>query len=231
MSTRDVPLTNEECLLLDGKVSEKAQAVVNIAKRQIDTAQRLSALTEAQAAFVSDVVTEAVQSGRLICRPESMRRCGVCGKSAGYAVHARNGRYHRKGDRNLDRPLALNGFQFRHDFIEMKGYPSLACCRECFTVLKPFLAAELESVRAVIPEAITGHPPRFTRLDNKRCTQCGWTGHEGEMRRRRTILGDGTYAAGCPKCSAENLLFGPALIENQSGFTLTESQPCSTPAS
>lgn len=215
-----VVLTDSELLLLDGRVSEKAQAEIDIVKRRQKAAERLSSLPALQAAFVSDLVAMAIERGELIFRPERMRTCRACGKSGGYATYPRNGRRHRKGDKNYDKPLYVGGWEFTNDFVRMVGYPTLACCNECWRAVKDIAVAELANIDAVLPEKLTGVPPRFKRFTNKVCLECGWEGHEGEMGRRPTIMGDGTYAASCPKCNAANLLFGPLQVKNRDGFVL-----------
>lgn len=216
-----VELTHEECLLLDGRVNEAAQKIVDVSKRRLEAAERLSTLTAPQAAFIADLVAIAESDGRLLLGRVGMRSCKACGKAAGYAKYKRDGRYHRKGQSDHSKPLEIWGYGFTQDFVTMRGYPRHACCPECWDAMKPIVAAELRNVRAVVPAEISGEPPRFKRYDNMKCSLCGWEGHEGEMGRRAVVIGNGTYPSDCPKCDAKNVLF-QTQINRRDGFTLVE---------
>ena len=88
------------------------------------------------------------------------------------------------------------GVELGYRFIGFTGHAVCGCCDECWEQAKPLMGAALAEVEAAIPEAFTGYPPRFERYDNAQCTRCGWTGHEGQMKGRRTLMGDGTYPGG-----------------------------------
>ncbi len=216
-------LTDDELVVLDGKCGEELQQEVDKAKKRIAARSEFPELLNEESAFIASLVAEANQYGRLIFSRESIRTCKICGKNGGCAVRTRNGRHHRKGDKNYDKPLYLAGLEFAYRFVTMKGYPSLGCCVDCWNKIKPFAAKSLAEVKAVIPEAITGFPPRFTYQSNMRCLSCGWEGHEGQMIHEPTIMGNGTYPARCPKCNALNSLFS-LQVKTTDGFTLEENK-------
>jgi rubrerythrin len=81
------------------------------------------------------------------------------------------------------------------------------------------MAKHIEGMECEVDEKITGHPNRFTRYQNRKCSKCGWFGHEGQMGRRRTMFGDGYYPAQCPSCNAVNEAFGLAVIAIEPGYT------------
>lgn len=217
-----IRLTDEELIVLDGHCQEETQREVEAAKKRLESVRRHADLPPNVAAFIADVVGVAATDGRLIHQHTGIKFCPVCKKDAGYAVHSRSGRFHRKGERNLDRPLAMGAVELRYSFITVARSVVLGCCDGCWRQAQPALAEDLRDVMAEIPASITGRPSRWRRHGNRKCLQCGWTGHEGLMTRSPTILGDGTYPAGCPSCKAENLFLGRPKIEAAPGFTLVE---------
>lgn len=202
-----VSLNDDEMLLLDGKCSEEVQAKVNIVKSQIAMKAKLTSIKPEFASFIADTVERAKTYGALSCTYKGLRYCKVCNATAGYALYTRSTRWHRKGDKNMDRPLTLSGIELAQGFISFQGYANLGCCNKCWAEIKPLLVKELEGVEAEIPTSITGKPPEFKKYDNRKCTVCGWTGHEGLMGRSCTLMGDGTYPSTCPKCNQKDGLF------------------------
>lgn len=69
--------------------------------------------------------------------------------------------------------------------------------------------------------------PLWTRHSNRRCTKCGWEGHEGEMGRLMTLMGDGYYPALCPECGAGDRLFSRD-VETRDGFTVVPKEVAAT---
>jgi hypothetical protein len=224
VSTR-VDLKDVELVLLDGQCSGSVQAVVDQAKARLAMVARLGGLTAARAGFVADVVGYAAKHGELRFSRTRMRRCAVC-SSAPVPPYVLYKSGPRRGKPNYDTPQYLDGIDFGLSFVKMDGwYPELGCCACCVDVVQPCLVAELENVPAQLPARLTATGvSRWSRCGNRRCTQCGWTGHEGQMRRGRTVMGDGTYPAGCPECPAANLPLGRSLVEVADGFTMVEVQ-------
>jgi hypothetical protein len=217
-----VRLSDSELVLLDGLCGPKTQEEVDGAKQRLAFASTHAALPPADAGFIADAVQCAQANGRLTYVSASLRSCSLCGIAAGYATRKRWSRAGAKGSPNYDKPLYLSGFELNRGFVWMRGHASLGCCATCMERVRPHLVAALANLRAELPERLTGSPPRFERHDNRRCTSCGWEGHEGEMRRLLTLFGDGRYPGGCPNCSAENKPLGPTVIESREGFTVVE---------
>lgn len=222
-------LTDEELIHLDQRCRPETQRHVDNAKLRLESRANLPDVPPAIADFVANVCIEARTEGKLIFRSLGIRYCDVCKRHGGYAKYAGTTRYHKKGDENRDRPLTMSGYDLAHRFVTTKGYASLGCCVECWKVAQPLLAEALKDVRAEIPTAILGAPNRLKRYGNRVCTKCGWTGHEGQMRQRHTLMGDGKYFAGCPNCKAENLFLGPDLIKSADGFQVVEVKPVEKP--
>lgn len=222
-ATVSVRLTDQELLLLDGSSQVKTQAEVNRAKIRILTRMDLLHLAPRQADFVANLKVAAMVEGKLVFRGTSLRHCGVCETYAGYATYKRDGRYHRKGDRNINKPRLLSGYEFVERFVVMEGYPSLGCCRSCWDAVCDDVHSEFVFIRAQMPEEVVTRSTKFIRYSNCECSACGWTGHDGQLRRLRALM-RGDYAGGCPVCPAENVPFGKRLIETLDSFTVVEVQ-------
>lgn len=203
-------LTDDEAVLLDGRVNEKAQQAIDAAKRRIALRAIYSDLTEKERAFISAVVDEAREKKLLRARHDGMVACPVCEKRGGYAKHKRSGRFHRKGDADCRKPIKLSGYSFADDFIVISGYPRLSACRDCVTKLVPYLKSALADVETQLPEMLG--PSRFIRAEIHECSKCGWRGDETRMRRLPAIM-QGHYPGGCPNCDAQNTAFGPTLVK------------------
>jgi len=215
-------LVDEEAVLLDGRCRPEVQKDVDAAKARLEMAARAGDLSPKEAGFVADIVREAKEKGRLTFCRLGISSCDVCGATAGY-YRFKSGR--RRGQADHNRPLAIGGVDFGRGFVVMQRRATLGCCWDCWLKLADKIRAELSDVRAEIPAYITGHPPKWRRFDRVKCTKCGWEGHEGEMRQLQTLMGDGKYPGGCPKCTAANTFMGPRLIETTGlGFAVVSSE-------
>lgn len=215
-------LTDQELIILDGKCSQEVQAEVDAAKSRLQMRERIGSVDSHIADFVADAVAEAKKNGRLIFEHLQLRACKYCKKQAGYWPYARWSRNHRKGAANYDAPKYFYGINVAHRFIIMKGYASLGCCAECWEKAKPILLAELEGMKCELSKYLTGIEPKYRRYDKMKCSKCNWEGHEGQMGKLRTLMGDGWYRGKCPQCGSENSLFN-SVIKPSSGFVIAES--------
>jgi hypothetical protein len=203
--TVSVDLTDEELTVLNGRCSPKVQVQVDAAVLRLVFVSRFPDLTTAQARLVADAVSEAGASGLLILQHQRIRHCSLCGKSAGY-YHFKSGR--RKGKPDYDRPLSMNGYELARRSLYVQGYAAMGGCTGCLDPVLPVLAEELRGVRAQLPDSLRVEgEPRWIRYDRRQCKKCGWVGHEGRMRWRLTMMGDGYFPGGCPECDAGSGLF------------------------
>ena len=219
-----VDLTDMELLILDGNCSKEVQAEVEMAKQRIEAKESMPDVEPAISDFVVQVVAEANKKGVLRLRSKSLSHCSVCKQSGGYYTYKRSSRYHNKGDLNYDKPKYLSGIELAVRFVTMTGYAACGCCSECWAKAKPIILEKIESgeIKAEVSESITGKPSRFKKCANKECSECGWKGHEGQMSKRMTLIGNGYYPAVCPNCGAENIPLGPTKVKDVDGFTLVE---------
>lgn len=212
-----VRLDDEELMLLDGRCGEEPQREVDRAKLRIAMRAKYPSLPPAIAGLVGDVVSHAQENGRLAFLGRHTRWCALCGKSP-EPLRYRSGR--RRGQ--IKDHGRLFGREFRDAFVRVENHISLGGCAECIEAARPALVAELESVRAEIPQALTGHAPRWTRWPRRHCTKCEWEGHEGQMGLLSTVMGDGRYRGSCPSCGAQNTLFN-TVVELRDGHEVVES--------
>lgn len=212
-----VELIAQELLLLDGKCRAETQKSVDLAK------QAASFGESPQAKFAAQVIEFAKANGAIDFGRTQLSYCSVCGKAAGYAKHTRSTRYHRKGENNPDRPLSIPGVNFKHSFISIKGYASLGCCLSCLEQAKPMILSGLNGIQAEIPESFSGKPSAYKKYKKVKCQMpCGWEGHEGEMKKLSTLMGDGSYPGECPSCGKRNSLF-VTNIERTGDFVIIPS--------
>jgi hypothetical protein len=212
-----VQLTDEELLVLDGRCSEKVQAEVEGARIRQAMQDRLD-IPRHLAGFVGDVVAEAQVNGELKLWSKPLNYCRICGKAGGYATFKSGP---RRGRPNYNRPLRLPGWELARRFVTIQGSASLGGCDECVQAALPSIREALRDVVAQLPKALRaeGVPVR-TKYPNVRCKECGWEGHEGEVGRLRTLMGDGTYPGKCPSCGAEHRPFSVSPLESVAGFVV-----------
>lgn len=217
-----VLLTDEQMVLLDGKCSKEMQKDVDAAKNRLAEQAKRPDVPPNIAAFVADVVAEATNRGKLICRPTRIRTCPVCKRSDGYYIYTRSSKCHRKGDNNLDSPKTFGAVELAERFIGIKDHVTLGCCDACFKQAKPILQDALKDIKAQISEGIMGYPPKWQWARKMKCTKCNWEGNEAQMGDIPAIFG-GYYRGKCPQCETKNLPLGPTIIEHTVGFDLIEA--------
>ena len=211
----EVKLEKHELMALDGKVNAEAQRVIDRLKR-IDSVSTIMKLDDKDAAFVSDAIDEAQRSKMLIRYRCSVSKCRVCGKGA-TPIYYKSGRSRGKVKGYVDIP----GYDLAESFIRVDGYPKVGACSDCINRLMPFIVAALDGME--IEVKVPGEICKWRRLRNRKCTKCGWSGHEGEMKKERALMGDGWYPAGCPNCTARNG-FGYSEIDIADGYTMVPFQ-------
>lgn len=204
MSAR-VELSDAELLLLDGGCSEKVQAEVDAARSRLDTAAAMPDVSPEMAGLIADAVTEAKTNGLLLWRATRARSCVVCGKRAGYWVFKSGP---RRGREDWNRPLSFYAVEMADRFVRMENHLTLGCCQDCAQELRPLIAAALADVQAQVPDHIAAQGrPKWKKHGRRECPDCGWQGHEGEMRLLRAVMG-GMYPGGCPSCPFDSTFLG-----------------------
>jgi hypothetical protein len=220
--TTMVSLTDAEMVLLDGKCSDKVQAEVNAAKARVGGVARFSNLTPNQAKLVASIIERGRRDGKLAYSGARLRRCDCCGKFGGYVPYARAGRkagmYHKAGDPS-DKPRYLSGIEFADSFVRMEGYPTLGACDECVKAIMPTLVEALRNEQIEVSRHMTGETPKWRKRNLCSCTECDWTGHEGQLGLLLTLSGNGHYRGECPSCGAKNGIMSTK-IKTGDGFVV-----------
>lgn len=210
MLTRSVYLNDAELLALGkalkscdvkGDKREKIEAECDEARERIflmEEKARLSPdMTWAERNLLASMVWGARKKGEFKWTHKEIIICDNCKASYSYAKYPRNSRHHRKGETNYKKRIKCWGYHT----------PGGTICSACMAKFKEHIIKWLEGEKVEIAKYVTGEEPKWKRYGNRKCTKCGWEGHEGEMRKKPTLMGGGTYHAGCPNCKAENMLF------------------------
>lgn len=193
--TYDVALTYAELQLLDGKATEKVQAVIELAKKEHSIGFDLPIMNE--------VIQDAEKNGIFRWLYDSGRSCTYCDKFHDYAKYKRSSRYHNKGDNNYGKPLFYRGIQFSSGFVRTANSIDMCldCCKE-HNVLERILKyiidndLKIEIAKNQITET------KYLKDDKRICYSCNESMYESEMGRRMNVMRDGTYPSTCPHCSA-----------------------------
>lgn len=216
----EAKLTAEEILLLDGRCRPEVQALVERARATTSLTCE-TGLPEKIADMLVKIVAEAEKNGKLVYTCQSIRHCPCCGRHEGYHIYRGRSKYKRYGQPDYDKPILFTGWEVADRFISIQHCLSMGFCDGCATKILPVLRERLKRVKSQIPEALLGEKCRWKFNKNRRCTKCCWEGHEGEMGKERTLMGDGYYPAYCPNCKAGGGLFNRD-IDTREGFTITE---------
>jgi len=211
-----VKLTDDEIVLYLSACT-RPKVVECVAGATARIALRGDGVSGGAAKMITEAVAEAAASGLLIYRCSSIGSCGVCGKSAGYALRKRASRAGRKGSPMYDRPLYMSGVELRDSFVTMKGHVSIGGCKECVDAALPRIvdlvtAAELRW----FPDHLD-FDADVKREDHYACKKCEWSGRESYVGRSRAMMGNGTYPSTCPDCGAKNEPFGKRHISIVAG--------------
>lgn len=208
----NVELPLEELLKLDGNVPEKIQKVIDEAKKESSYGFELPVMNE--------ILKQSEKNGKLTWTNKQITSCEFCNKKRDYYRYPRSGRYHSKGDKNFDKPIYYPGIKFNEGFVTIKGYGDM--CSECCSKHK---------VKERLIDYIIKHdlkieimkndykPGKYLKDDIRICYECKEEMLESRMSKERTLMGDGYYPSGCPKCGAKSLPFGRShTTTNKFGF-------------
>jgi hypothetical protein len=211
-----VRLTDAELVWLTGHCRPEVQAEVDKAKARLEAARKYD-LPHSLAGLVADVVSEATTEGRLVHFSERIRYCSWCRRDAGYYRYKSG---YNRGQINPKKPLYFTGMEFARRFIRVRNHITLGACTDCVSLALPTIKAALVGVPVQLPPTLqTEGEQLWERHENRECTKCGWVGHEGEMGRRRTLMGDGTFPSSCPSCKAFNDI-GVTVVKSVDGFVV-----------
>lgn len=201
MRKYDIKLNYNELIGLDGQVSEEAQKVIDIAKKEKTIGFDFEPINE--------IIRNSEEKGSLTWRYKGIRACSHCDKGYEYQRYARNSRWHRKGDKNFDKPIHHAGIEFNAGVINFVGHGDM--CRECADknkVIEKMVDFIIHNDLKIQIQKNDFSPSKYLKDDIRTCFNCDEEMKESEMTKEMTMMGDGHYAAGCPKCGAVSRPFG-----------------------
>lgn len=201
-NTYDVKLSLEELKMLDGKVSEKAQEIINKAKKENSFGFPLPIMNE--------ILRKAEEQGILTWTYKQIISCSFCNdKPHDYYRYPRSGRYHRKGDKNFDNPKYYSGIKFNEGFVVMKGSGDMCsdCC-EKYNVIHSLIDYILNNDLKIEIQKNDYRDSKYLKDEIRICYNCEHEMAESEMGKSQTVMGDGYYPSTCPKCGTESKPFG-----------------------
>lgn len=208
----DIKLSLDDLLKLDGTVAEEVQKVIDEAKKESSYGFDLPVMNE--------IIKEAEKIGKLSWSYKQIRSCDYCDKKPDYYRYPRNGRYHRKGDKNFDKPIYYSGIKFNEGFVRIAGYGDM--CSECCNkhrVKERIIDFILDNDLKIEIMKNDYKPGNYLKDDIRICFECNEEMLESKMSKEMTLMGGGYYPSGCPKCGAKSLPFGRShKITSKFGF-------------
>ncbi len=221
METRLVRLTDDELLAFRDRITTPETKTV------ADEIARVRALQEGDSPadrFIASIVELAQREGRLGFSRAELNQCQVCLDKRTYALYRSTGRYHKKGEPNLDKPIRLRGVDLQHSFVRMMGYAKYGCCAGCWGELKPKLIERLNGIRAEIPKAVTGEESKLEYTHWVKCNGCRWEGWEAHLGVLHTIMSGGSYYGRCPQCKEKEVIFTKQFGHDRERWTLLDRE-------
>lgn len=196
-----IDLTLKELKLIDGKVSEKAQAIINKAKQENSYGFELS--------FMNEILRKSEETGELKWSYKTIRECKYCDKEYDYHKYPRSSRYHSKGDKNYDKPMYYHGIKFNQGFVTIKGHGDICCdCEKKYNVIHRLIDYIIDNDLKIQIQKNDYKPSKYLKDEIQICYECGKEMKRSKMSNLPTMMGDGFYKGICPHCGAKDLPFG-----------------------
>ena len=194
-----VTLSDEELLILDGRVNGKVQ-------QMIDTLKAEQGYLDIGHPFLAKVVQRAVSENQLrLQHGTKLSHCPICDKYKTYAKY-RSGP--NRGMQNYDRPIYLYGTAFNQGFVVTLGQPELAICGDCAKEGVPKIVDYILDHNLAV-ELRNDERSRFVREEQRQCFACQEMMWQFDMALEPAIM-EGFYHATCPHCGATHNPFGTA---------------------
>ncbi|WP_179281000.1 hypothetical protein [Paenibacillus sp. XY044] len=180
---------------------ETIQKVIDEAKKESSYGFELPVMNE--------ILKQSENNGKLTWTNKQITSCEFCDKKRDYYRYPRSSRYHSKGNKNFDKPIYYSGIKFNEGFVTLKGYGDM--CSECCSkhkVKERLIDYIIEHDLKIQVMKNDYKPGRYLRDDIRICYDCGEEMLESQMSKEMTLMGNGYYPSGCPKCGAKSLPFG-----------------------
>lgn len=206
---REISLTDNELLLLDGKVNQEAQAT-------IDYVKKIDAYSDIGNRIYAEIIVNALAKGELKITYRDISDCPVCGAKTEYRTMTRG---RNRGKKDYDHPIRLWGVSFLDGFVVVKGHSKFGFCRECGEKAKSAILAYVKEHDLPIR---TENESDWIKEEAMICRGCKELIWKFDMGLEYTIMGDGRYYARCPKCGEEGGMF--AMHEHTKQFRMVRKE-------
>jgi bacterioferritin-associated ferredoxin len=218
MTKTSITLCDDDLATLVSSADTAVRTAAEAARDRLAAPSRWPTVASHVAALIADVIAEAKKEGRLIYRGVSVSRCGYCGARSEWKKPPRKRR---------EREYPVAGVDFADRFVVISRHITVGACRSCVEQALPVLRQELMRFPVQLPTALRSEgAPVYQRWDRCRCKKCEWSGHDGQLGKLRTLMGDGYYPGKCPRCAAERRPLGPDPFERLDGFdVVAEGSP------
>ncbi|RXZ78009.1 hypothetical protein EBB07_28530 [Paenibacillaceae bacterium] len=196
-----IELSLDELELIDGKVSEEAQKVIEEAKKESSYGFELPIMNE--------IIKNSEKTGMLKWKHKYILSCDYCDKKSDYKIYPRSSRNHNKGDKNYNKPIYYSGIIYNEGFITIQGLGDM--CQECskkYNITNRLIDYIIDNDLKIEIIQNDYMDSKYLKDDISICYNCSKEMLESQMSRERTLMGDGTYPSGCPHCKSKSLPFG-----------------------
>lgn len=180
-----IDLTLKELMLLDTKVSEKAQKIIDEAKQENSYGFDLP--------IMNKILRKSEEIGTLTWKYKQIKSCSYCDKDYGYYTYPRSSRYHNKGDKNYDKPFYYSGIAFNEGYVTIKGVGDMCTdCEKKYNIIHRLIDYIIDYDLKIEIQKNDYKPSKYLKDDIKICYECGEEIQESKMKNNI-----------CPYCKAE----------------------------
>lgn len=200
MKKYEIKLTLNELELLDTKVSEEAQKVINDAKQENSFGFELPLMNE--------ILKKSLEIGKLTWIYDNMRSCKYCDKDYDYKAYPKSSRYHSKGDSNFDKPIHYRGLKFNAGFVRVSNNADICCdCAEKHDIIHKLIDYIIDNDLPIEIQKNDYKPSKYLKDDIEICYECSKEMQESQMGLLPAVM-EGYYRGECPHCGAKSKAFG-----------------------
>lgn len=205
-----ISLADEDLATLITSTDVDVRLAAEAARDRLAAPARFPGVPSHVAALIADVLAEARTNGRLIYRGVAVSPCRYCGARSEWKRPPRKKREYE---------YPISGVDFADRFVIISRHITVGGCHSCVEQALPALRAELATFPVQLPTALrTDDAIVYQRWNRCRCKRCEWTGHDGQLGKLRTLMGDGYYPGKCPSCGVERRPLGEDPFERLDGF-------------
>lgn len=191
-----IELSYDEMILLDGKVGSAAQKIIDFEKRKKNYGFEFD--------FINEAIAVALENGYIRKSNDTMRHCKYCDKKYDYYEYKSTTKYHRKGEKNHEKPVRYAGIKFVSSNVLFSGTADICMdCAKKYNVVERTYKYIVDK-NMPIEIQIFGYTTKYKKDDMQICKNCNKEIYESEMGRSPTIFDGGSYPSTCPYCKSES---------------------------